>query len=397
MFGDGLALLAIPLLVLQITGNPLMAALSAAPRTVGYLLAGLPAGPLVDRFNARTIMLIADSVRLGVFGLLALLSYTYLIRAWLVLVLAFLAAAAGVFFETSLAVVVRDATPEDRLVRVNSLLESVNQLAFVIGPGAVGVLAGLFGLRAALVVNAATFAVSLVTIYAMPNYDVGNAAAPAEDSDDLPAALSGLLADLRSGLRYLRSDRLILTVTCLQASINFCVAVETLIIFYARNTLHLSPQAVSVVVASGGVGGILGASVAAWLANRIPAEYLIAVGVATIAVVLTLLAFAGAMWSLTLLNLVMGGASIVAVVRIRALRQQLVPRHLLGRVSSTARMIAFAAYPVGAALAGALAGLNGSDPRPVFLGAGMLGLVVAAVAWFFGLRLAARPAEGAGG
>jgi MFS family permease len=392
LFGDGLALLAIPLLVLQITGNPFTAALSAAPRTVGYLLAGLPAGPLVDRFNARTIMLLADTVRFAAFSLLAVLSYVDVLTAWMVLLIAFVAAAAGVFFETALAVVVRDATPDDQLVRVNSLLESINQLAYVLGPGAVGVLAGIFGLRAALVVNALTFAVSLVTIFVLPDMAEQVGEGTDEGSSELPVTVGRLVADLRTGLRYLRSERLIFTVTCLQASINFCVAVETLIIFYGRNTLGLSSQAVSVVVACGGVGGILGASTATWLAKRIPAEFLIAVGVAAIAVVLVLLAAANAMWSLAVLNLVMGGASIVAVVRIRALRQQLVPRHLLGRVSSTARMLAFAAYPIGAAVAGALTGLNHSDPRPVFLGAGMLGLVIAAVAWFFGLRIAGRPA-----
>lgn len=393
LFGDGLALLAIPLLVLEITGNPFTAALSAAPRTVGYLLAGLPAGPLVDRFNARTIMILADTVRFGAFGLLALLSYTDVIGAWMVLAIAFVAAAAGVFFETALAVVVRDVTPDDQLVRVNSVLESVNQLAFVLGPGAVGALAGIFGLRAALVVNALTFAVSLVTIFALPDLEKQGDRGSGGQAEELRAALGGLLTDLRTGLQYLRSERLIFTVTCLQASINFCVSVETLIIFYGRNTLNLSAEAVSVVVACGGVGGIVGATMATWLAKRVPADYLIALGVATIAVVLTLLAAADAMWSLALLNLVMGGASIVAVVRIRALRQQLVPRHLLGRVSSTARMVAFAAYPIGAAVAGALTALNHSDPRPVFLGAGVLGLAVAATAWFFGLRIASRPPQ----
>jgi hypothetical protein len=91
----------------------------------------------------------------------------------------------------------------------------------------------------------------------------------------------------------------------------------------------------------------------------------------------------------------MGAASIVAAVRIRALRQQLVPRQLLGRVSSTARMVAFAAYPGGAAIAGALTGLNHGDPRHVFLGAGLLGMGVVVTAWFFGLRIVSRrPAAG---
>ena len=44
MLGDGLAALAIPLLVLQLTGSPVAAALASAPRSIGYLIAGIPAG-----------------------------------------------------------------------------------------------------------------------------------------------------------------------------------------------------------------------------------------------------------------------------------------------------------------------------------------------------------------
>ena len=44
MLGDGLAALAIPLLVLQLTRSPVAAALAAAPRSLGYLAAGIPAG-----------------------------------------------------------------------------------------------------------------------------------------------------------------------------------------------------------------------------------------------------------------------------------------------------------------------------------------------------------------
>ena len=44
MLGDGLAILAIPLLVMQLTRSPLAAVLASLPGSVGYLAAGLPPG-----------------------------------------------------------------------------------------------------------------------------------------------------------------------------------------------------------------------------------------------------------------------------------------------------------------------------------------------------------------
>ena len=53
MLGDGLAILAVPLLVLQLTRSPVAAVLASLPCSVGYLTAGLPAGVLVAGPAAR--------------------------------------------------------------------------------------------------------------------------------------------------------------------------------------------------------------------------------------------------------------------------------------------------------------------------------------------------------
>ncbi len=49
MLGDGLAVLAVPLLVLQLSRSPLLAVLASLPGSAGYLTAGLPAGVLADQ------------------------------------------------------------------------------------------------------------------------------------------------------------------------------------------------------------------------------------------------------------------------------------------------------------------------------------------------------------
>src|SRR5215472_18460316 len=70
LLGDGLAVLAVPLLVLDLTRNPLVSALSAASVTVGYLMVGLPAGVLVDRLDAWRVLLLTDALRAAAFAAL---------------------------------------------------------------------------------------------------------------------------------------------------------------------------------------------------------------------------------------------------------------------------------------------------------------------------------------
>lgn len=390
--GDGLATLAIPLLVLQVTSSPFAAALAAAPRTIGYLMAGLPGGVLVDRLNPRMVLLAADGLRLSVFLVLAVVAYIGVPGVWLILPLAFLAAGAGVFFDTAIAVFVRDLVPDRQLVKVISLLELANQAGLVVGPGIISVIASIFGTRTALLINALTFAVSLVTIFVVKPPSRLNR----PPGRQIGAALRNMRADLLAGLRYIRTQRVILLITCLAAAVNFFVAAETLIVFYSRDVLHLSDSRTGVVVACGGLGGVLGAAVASRLVRLAREEVVIVCGIGGLGAALALFGAAGGLLPLAALNLLMTACTICAAVLIRALRQRVVPQELLGRVTATSRMIAFAANPVGAVLAGLITGADGGDPRPVFTVAGLLSVSLAATAWATGLRRPTPPLGGVG-
>ena len=160
MLGDGLAALAIPLLVLDLTRNPLLSALSAASVTVGYLLVGLPAGVLVDRLDPWGVLIAMDAARTLLFAALYALSVAGVLRVWLVLTLALSAGACAVFFESALTVVVKDLFAVSGLMAANSAIELASQFSLIAGPAIVGLLAAAGGTSLALLANALTFAVS---------------------------------------------------------------------------------------------------------------------------------------------------------------------------------------------------------------------------------------------
>ena len=87
VLGDGLAVLAIPLMVLELTRNPLLSGLSAASVTVGYLLVGLPAGVLVDRLDPWRVLIAMDAARALLFAALYALSAAGVLRIWALFVL----------------------------------------------------------------------------------------------------------------------------------------------------------------------------------------------------------------------------------------------------------------------------------------------------------------------
>src|SRR5262245_60065676 len=61
--GSQISLLAFPVLFLTLTGSPAQAGLMTAVRALPYVLFGLPAGALIDRWDRRLVMLLCDTGR----------------------------------------------------------------------------------------------------------------------------------------------------------------------------------------------------------------------------------------------------------------------------------------------------------------------------------------------
>src|SRR5438270_8067161 len=61
--GSQVSLIAFPWLILAVTSSPAQAGLIAAIRTLPYILFGLPAGALIDRWNRKQVMILCDTGR----------------------------------------------------------------------------------------------------------------------------------------------------------------------------------------------------------------------------------------------------------------------------------------------------------------------------------------------
>jgi MFS family permease len=381
MLGDGLALLAVPLLVLQVSRSPLLAVLATLPGSAGYLAAGLPAGVLVDRLGPWHVLIAGDIIRALIFGALFLLTGTDRVTPAAILLLAFAAGLATVFADTALAIAVRDVFAGPRLIAANSWLESANQGGQIIGPTAAGLLAAAGLLHVSMLIDAASFLVSLATLAVIrrPVRDAAKASAR-------PGSLAEFRGELADGLRYLGATRLLLTLLVFMLVLNLCLGADKLIIFLARTTMHLPAAQVGLIVAAGGVGGLLGAAGTSRLVRRTGPLPAVVLSAAASGVALIVIGTAASMPVLLVGNLIYTWAIIAASVTMRALRQFLVPREVLGRVTASWRFGGQSVTLIGGVLAGAGAGLLGGDTRSVFAAAGSLTLVTVAIAWIAGIR-----------
>ncbi|MEZ4735059.1 MAG: MFS transporter [Caldilineaceae bacterium] len=157
-FGDAVTNLTLLILVNALTGS------TAAIATLTILLAipqvtiGLLGGVFADRWDRKRIILVSDLVR-GVL-VLGFLLVDSAQRLWLLYALAFVQAAVGTIDNPARGAILPQVVPKAGLLAANSLAQTGNLLAMVLGGVAAGVLVGFAGYWPAFVIDALTFFLS---------------------------------------------------------------------------------------------------------------------------------------------------------------------------------------------------------------------------------------------
>jgi len=166
--GDWLYLVALLIVVYQVSSDPLVLGLVGAARILPYVLLSIPAGIVADRFERRVILLVTDVAR-GVI-MLALAGLVQVHGPLPAIVgLAVLATCFSCFFGPTIgAYLPRLVRDEHELGPANSAWSTLDNLAFVIGPAIGGLLIAASGLTLAFLLNAVSFAVVAIVLWRLP-------------------------------------------------------------------------------------------------------------------------------------------------------------------------------------------------------------------------------------
>ncbi|SDL29334.1 Transmembrane secretion effector [Nonomuraea maritima] len=154
--GPELTRLAMPLLVLALTGSPGLAGVVAAARTVAFLLVQIPAGVWVDRWDRRRTLISAQGLQAVVSALLAALVLADQVQIWHFVTLAVLDALCAAFIEPVVGTAIRGIVPTSQLHSAYAQEESRTHAAGLVGPPLGGLLYSL-GRAVPFVVDTVTF------------------------------------------------------------------------------------------------------------------------------------------------------------------------------------------------------------------------------------------------
>ena len=362
LLGDQFYMIALPWLVLSLTGNALAVGTVLATAGIPRALFMLIGGALTDRFSPRRLMINSNLARMMLTGLLAALIFTNLIQIWMLYAIALCFGLADAFFFPAQTSIVPQLVDKDQLQAGNALIQGTAHLSLFVGPVLAGVAIAWLdggathsttGIALAFGLDSLSFIASVAMLNLMR---VENWNARAGKNPD------GVLASIREGLLYVWNDATLKIVFLITMGLNvlingpFAVGVPVV----ARTRFPEGATAFGLIMSVFGGGALLGTALAGILpkpSNKLLGTVSLSV-LSVMGIGLAAIGIAPTMYVAAATALVMGFAQGYANINMITWLQQKVAPEMIGRVMSLVMFAAIGLNPVSTALAGALIGLN---------------------------------------
>jgi DHA3 family tetracycline resistance protein-like MFS transporter len=361
LIGDGFFHVALAWQVYQISNVPTAMSFVGVAATLPLVIFILIGGTFSDRYDRRRLMIGADLLRGLAIGAMGILSMAGVLELWHMAAMLAIVGFGDAFFNPAATAIVPDLLSEDKLPQANAISGVLRRLMVsIVGPALAGFMIAIFGPGQAFVIDALTFLVSAAAVYAIrarpqlrPKADLG---------------VRQTLHDIGEGLSYVRG-RPWIWATLLSAMFSLLVfigPVQVLVPFLVKNRLGLGPEALGTIFAVGGVGSILMAVAIGQLGlprRRVTAMYVawtLGIGVMAIYGVMD------SLWQALLVAAFSHSMFELGQVIWTTMLQQLVPRDLLGRVSSVDWLVSIGLVPLSYALTGPASDLLGPGTTMVY-------------------------------
>ncbi len=376
LLGDQFYLIALPWLVLQLTGSAFalgtILALASIPRAV-FMLVG---GAYVDRYSPRAVMLASNSGRLVLVALLSALVLAGNIRIELLYVLALAFGLADAFYYPAQTAIVPQVLSKDQLQAGNALVQGMVQLSVFLGPVLAGVLIALLGhgsiangvtdtqgIGIAFAVDALSFVASLVTLLMMRILGGGK---PASEQQNV-------IASIKEGFAYVWGRRVLRLMFLLIVAINFLVLgpVAVGIPVLADTRLAEGAAAYGLITSAFGGGSLLGIILSSVLPLPKPKDLgtVLMLVISSLGVGIVMMPLFASTAVIAIIALLIGAAAGYQRMIVFTWLQKRIPQVLMGRVMSLLFFCAIGLAPVSNALAGVILEI---DLNALFIGGGAL-------------------------
>ena len=380
--GDWLYLVALVVLVYRETEDPIILGIVGALRMLPYIFLSIPAGIITDRFDRRYVLLVSDLARAACMVVLAILVATDG-PLWAITLVAMLAACFSTFFYPAIGALLPSLVRDEReFGPANSAWATLDNFAWIVGPGIAGLLLATGDIGMALVLNAVSFLLIAVILWTLPR----STPAPVEPEPaadvDAPVTSRGRFDDLRAaGIRLGAVGGVTLV-----SSVTWFVfgGVGILIVVIATDVFAGGDAATGYLNGAIGIGGTIGALLAGALVLRPRLGRPLLLGALAFGAATLLLGVANTLLAAFIAITVLSVGNLVTDVTGTTIFQRAVPDAYRGRFGGVMMTGQVTAETLGTLTVPILVTLLGFGVTFAVLGALAVGATVLAVAMIGG-------------
>ncbi len=357
------------------TGSARWVGAATICRLLPYVVLGPLGGLVADRYDRRAVLLAGDVTRAV---LMVALAATVRADAPVELVLALtaLASAAGTAERPAAMALLPRVVGVARLGPANALLHTVQDLGVVVGPAIGAVLLAVAPNEVAFLVNGLTFVVSAALVSTLRRRAV-----PAGTREDESAGFHFV-----QGLRTARATPFVVPLLIVIGMAELTYGAQTVqLVVYAAQRLDLGAAGYGYLLAAGGVGGVLSASVTPRLATSTRVSAVVVVTGALYCATQLGYAEVDALVFALAVTLIGGAAFVACEVVAETTLARLAPAESLGRLMGVVEAVAVAAMVAGALLAPVLLAWTSLRGSLWILGLAAVLTTLLCRAWLHGL------------
>lgn len=238
--GDSIDAIAYSWMAYEITNSASWLAIIMGVNAIPTILFQPLVGALVERINQKKLMVLTDLGRGLIVFLTALFLITGDLTAWILLIFTFLNSTLEAFRMPAGMAVYPKIISKEKYTLATSLNQSISQIAQIIGMAATGFIIGLMGTGGAIMIDATTFIISGI-ILSFLNLKQSTS------SEKMELSFKNYVIDLKEGLHYFKSHKLVLVICLLGSLMNVVVfPIGSFQAVYINDTLGLAAIALSV-------------------------------------------------------------------------------------------------------------------------------------------------------
>lgn len=342
--GTAISGIALPLLVLALTGSPAQAGFIAGIRGVVYVVWAIPAGVLIDRWDRRTVMVIANlgsGVAMGSISLVLLFKHITILQLY---VACAIEGSFFVFANLSRFAAFPRVVAEDQIPAALAQTNVVDYTALLLGPALGGIIYQTIGAMSSFLLDALSYLVNAISIFFI-NVPL---------QVDRVKTNTSFRAEIREGMVWLWHEKTVRFLNILTAGGTIVTAGLYLLIIIIAKQHQASSGMIGLILAIGAVGGIAGSFCANKIHRRFRFQHILIATTTLSFLIFTLYFFAYNTIILAAITAALDAVTSIYEVTAFTYGVSVIPDRIRGRVTSITRLVVLGCYSFGFFIMGTL-------------------------------------------